>query len=61
MTDTAGPCLASCVKEEGGRYFIIVVLNCDKLSMRFKDTENLKKWVLQREGLLSWQKKPKKK
>ena len=38
ITTAAGPCLASCVKAQDGRYFIIIVLNCDKLSMRFKDT-----------------------
>ena len=48
ITDMAGPCLSSCVKTSDGRYFIIIVLNCDRLSMRFKDTETLKKWVYQR-------------
>jgi hypothetical protein len=37
-TTSAGPCLASCVKAKNGRYFIIIVLNCEKMSMRFKDT-----------------------
>ena len=30
---------------------IIIVLGCDRLSMRFKDTENLKKWDYGREVL----------
>ena len=53
----AGPCLASCIKNTDDRYFIIVVLNCDRLAMRFKDTENLKKWLYQKEGVVSPKKK----
>lgn len=52
ITEAAGPCLASCIKAKNGRCFIIIVLNCEKTSMRFKDTENLKKWVYQREGII---------
>ena len=50
ITSTAGPCLASCVRLRE-RYLIIIVLGCDRLSMRFKDTENLKKWAYGREVL----------
>lgn len=49
ITTAAGPCLASCIKLGEKGNLIIIVLNCGKMSMRFKDTETLKKWVLQRE------------
>jgi D-alanyl-D-alanine carboxypeptidase len=51
FTTSAGPCLASYIKAKNGRCFIIIVLNCEKMSMRFKDTEKLKKWVYYREGI----------
>jgi D-alanyl-D-alanine carboxypeptidase (penicillin-binding protein 5/6) len=57
ITTAAGPCLASCIRTRKDRYFIIVVLGCDKMSMRFKDTENLKKWLYNRESLQSPKKK----
>lgn len=34
-----------------GREFIIVVLGCGKMSLRFKETEVLKKWLFRHEGL----------
>jgi D-alanyl-D-alanine carboxypeptidase len=50
VTASAGPCLSSCI-EIKGRRFIIVVLNCKTMKYRFKDTENLRKWLFTREGL----------
>lgn len=44
FTYTAGPCLASCVRIDGLEY-IIVVLGCETASMRFRDTETLRKWT----------------
>lgn len=44
VTSTAGPCLASYVKINN-RHFVIIVLNCKKLSQRFADTEQLRIWV----------------
>lgn len=38
---------------------IIIVLGCEKMWMRFKDTENLKKWAYSREGIQSPKKKKK--
>jgi D-alanyl-D-alanine carboxypeptidase len=50
VTTTAGPCLASCV-ESNGRRFIIIVLNCKGMKNRMRDTEVLRKWLFQKEGL----------
>ena len=51
VTTIAGPCLASCVRSRGNRMFIIIVLGCEKLGMRFGDTEKLKKWAFNELGL----------
>jgi len=48
VTINAGPCLASCL-EFNNRRFIIVVLNCKTMKFRFRDTENLRKWLFCRE------------
>jgi len=44
ITYNAGPCLASSIELNGKRY-IVVVLNCKNLGFRFKDTENLRRWL----------------
>lgn len=51
MTTAAGPCLSSCVISECGRTFYIVVLNCKRMLLRFKETDLLKKWIFKQEGL----------
>ncbi|CAD8045853.1 unnamed protein product [Paramecium sonneborni] len=38
ITDSAGPCLASAYRSNEMDYYIIVVLNCKNLNMRFDDT-----------------------
>lgn len=37
ITNTAGPCLASCISIRGRR-FIIIVLNCKNIKYRVKDS-----------------------
>jgi len=37
ITNTAGPCLASCI-EVKSRMFILIVLNCKSMKHRMKDT-----------------------
>lgn len=50
MTTSAGPCLSSCITASN-RKFIIVVLGCAKVHLRFRETEVLKKWLYKQEGL----------
>jgi D-alanyl-D-alanine carboxypeptidase len=50
ITNTAGPCLASCLEISGKRY-IVIVLNCKSMKYRFKDTENLRKWLFNKEEI----------
>ena len=50
ITNTAGPCLASCINIAGKNY-IIIVLNCKSMKFRFKDTENLRKWLFDKEDI----------
>jgi D-alanyl-D-alanine carboxypeptidase len=50
ITSSAGPCLSSCLTL-GGRLFLIVVLNCARVGLRFKETEVLKNWLLKHEGI----------
>jgi D-alanyl-D-alanine carboxypeptidase len=50
VTTTAGPCLSSLVAVED-RQFIIIVLACAKIGLRFKETEILKRWLFKHEGL----------
>ncbi|CAD8137674.1 unnamed protein product [Paramecium pentaurelia] len=38
ITDSAGPCLASAYSSNEMDYYIIIVLNCKNLNMRFDDT-----------------------
>ena len=33
------------------RYFVIIVLACLKLTLRFKETEILRKWLYKHEGI----------
>ena len=47
VTATAGACLASYVTIQD-RSFIIIVLNSKKLSLRFADTELLRKWLIKK-------------
>ena len=51
MTTTAGPCLASYVTV-AQKNFVIVVLNCKKLSQRFADTEILRHWLIKQQKAL---------
>ena len=44
FTKSAGPCLSSCVSVQS-REFVIVVLGCARMSLRFKETEILKRWL----------------
>ena len=50
VTTAAGPCLASCF-EVKGRRFIVIVLNCKNMKFRMRDTETLRKWLYQKEGI----------
>lgn len=50
VTDTAGSCLASHITI-AGRQFLIVVLKCRSLDRRFRETEQLKRWLMKREGI----------
>lgn len=50
ITCNAGPCLSSCLLL-GGRLFLIVVLNCARVGLRFKETEILKNWLMKHEGM----------
>ncbi|CAD8146297.1 unnamed protein product [Paramecium pentaurelia] len=38
ITDSAGPCLASAYRSNEMDYYIIIVLNCKNMNMRFDDT-----------------------
>ena len=44
FTKSAGPCLSSCVSVQA-REFVSVVLGCARTSLRFKETEILKRWL----------------
>lgn len=57
VTVNAGPCLCSLVGVDG-REFLIVVLGCAKMGLRFKETEVLKKWLYRSEGITRRVKKP---
>ena len=50
ITTNAGPCLSSCLLLSG-RLFLIVVLNCARVGLRFKETEILKNWLMKHEGI----------
>jgi len=50
ITNNAGPCLSSCLSLSG-RLFLIVVLNCARVGLRFKETEILKNWLMKHEGI----------
>lgn len=50
ITTTAGPCLASCI-ECNERRFIIIVLNCKSMKQRNRDTQILRKWLFNKEGI----------
>ena len=43
------------------REFIIIVLGCLKINLRFKETEVLKKWLYKHEGITKKMKKKSKK
>jgi D-alanyl-D-alanine carboxypeptidase len=50
VTTTAGACLASYLTIKD-RSFVIIVLNAKKLSLRFADTELLRKWLIRKENM----------
>lgn len=50
ITNAAGPCLSSMVRIDN-RQFIIIVLACSKIGLRFKETEILKRWLFKHEGI----------
>ena len=49
-TYTAGPCLSSLISINE-RNFIIIVLGCSRVNLRFKQTEILRKWLIKHENL----------